>query len=161
MHYLIDGYNLLFHFHEEPGKVEEARLHLVDLLGDLFHSLKIKSSIIFDNRYAHALDVPSHQVNGDFEIVFTPKGLTADEYIIELLEAKKHLALETVVTSDRGLIAHVKELGAKVKTIEEFSAWLKKKKTFKLKSRGQEKLTHDSKAHIARLLKIFSQGLED
>ncbi len=69
------------------------------------------------------------------DILFTPKGLTADEYILECLwtpEAKKNYC---VVTQDKGLRRKVKEEGVRVIDFATLYKQLDKKKQdrFKLK----------------------------
>lgn len=157
MHYLIDGYNLLFQLDTKLENVEESRLEMLSSLVTLLPSLQMRATIVFDNRYYHALDVPTIEDRGGLEVIFTPKNLTADEYILELLETAKPLSQQVVVTSDRQLVMYVKDAGAKTQSVDAFFALLQKKRTARKKKFHDQKKTFQSQRDFDRLLRIFTE----
>lgn len=88
------------------------------------------------------------------EIVFTPKGLNADSFILEKITLTKNRKDIRVVTNDAGLTRQARSLGAHVQKNQAFVDYLKaKKKT------APEKNTVDSAKNKERLQKIFEDRL--
>lgn len=86
-------------------------------------------------------------------VAYTPKGQSADDYILEQIAGKKQV---TVVTNDRGLILHAKSLGAKVLSNSQFIQWIEKKKKQKKIEEPKE-----TRYNFERLLKIFEERLKN
>lgn len=154
MHYIIDGYNLLFHC-AEIQNLETSREELLQFL----LALSLPITIIFDGRSTQ-FEEAQKNLKGSVEIVYTAKGRSADDYILEELAAllrfsktASPLSSVRVVTSDLSLAKKCRSLGASTSRVEEFFAHLEKKKRVK----KAEKLSVESSYHFARLLKAFEE----
>lgn len=153
MHYYIDGYNLLFRVKEKFPSLQKERDQFLKIINNIASSSRMNLTIVFDGSYDRLAET-SRGHFGDLEVIYTSDALTADEYIIEELSHAKNPVQHTVVTSDNTLARHCKSLGAHVKPIEDFLAFLFKKRT-KKKSSAEPKAVKDTDAQIARLLRIF------
>ncbi len=156
MSFLIDGYNFLFRIEGQKEKsLEEKREAFICTLNRELACFKASISLIFDSaeqqrEYAQC----AHLQNLD--ILYAPKGKTADEYIIELVEISKSPKTLTVVTSDGGLSRQCQQMGAKTLSIEAFVVIIVKKG--KEPCRGKP-CYRESPSQLERLLKIFEEKL--
>ncbi|MES2199491.1 MAG: NYN domain-containing protein [Chlamydiota bacterium] len=153
MQYWIDGYNLLFRIPHLQGSLEEKRKQLILDLNDLAKKSKLSFVLVFDaNDKDRSLDSRSNY--DALEIIYTTSKKTADEAILERVEAVRHPATVCVVSSDKGLTSQVRALGAQVLSLSEFCLFLDKKRMKKQNLRiGSE--CQDSPKEMDRLLKIF------
>lgn len=153
MHYLIDGYNLIFSLIDSKAKLQVLREETVLSLQKHFAKRKISGMIIFDGAHRRGeesgLSYPSPLI-----VAYTPQGESADAFIIEKLETKRKQPI-TVVTNDRGLQRQAKAKGAKILGNEEFIVWLYKKK-----KRATREIV-ESKTNIDRLEKVFEERFKD
>lgn len=131
MHYLIDGYNLLY-----ASNFEER-----DELIDFLIKKGISALIFFDGQKE------DKKIQGSLEIHFTAKNVTADKAIIE-----RATRLHIVITSDKELARICRCQRAEVMDPRAFL-----NKLFRIKKTGEEKPIEDSKRNIDRLLKIFKK----
>lgn len=113
MHYLIDGYNLLFRLLVPDNKIEAYRESLIKILLKQTEEKKMYMTVVFD---AHNQKTDGYRTHkGMLEIVYTDFGQTADAYILN------HLEPETiVVTSDDHLARHVRNSGYQTISINKF-----------------------------------------
>ncbi len=88
------------------------------------------------------------------EIVFTPKGQSADAFILEKVELTKNRKDVRVVTNDEGLTRQARSLGAQVQTNHAFVKYLASKKKIL-----PEKKSVDTPKNKERLQKIFEDLL--
>lgn len=151
MRYLIDGYNLLFCLTPDVDPLRRSREEIIHELGNLINHYEIKATIVFDSHPDQALDFPSRTFFGDLEIIFSPYGQCADTYILEYLSQLQDPKIYTLVSSDRRLINHAKEIGAQSMQIPTFVQKIRKK----IKP-PPEKPTHVD-PHIKELRKIFEE----
>ncbi|MDB2613923.1 NYN domain-containing protein, partial [Chlamydiales bacterium] len=122
-HYLIDGYNLLFSL-SNGESFREERESLITSLNDLCKLAAIDVIVIFDG----ADDLGFSRSHFDsIEIVFSPPKMSADDYILDLLEILLLSKKKTVVTSDKPLSKKARHLGAKTLTVSFFFQWLLKR----------------------------------
>ncbi|NGX39171.1 MAG: hypothetical protein KR126chlam1_00493 [Chlamydiae bacterium] len=157
MHYLIDGYNLLFRIpSEQKLSLKKRREALIEFLGDELRGIKGTLSIIFDSS-EQIRDFPQVALSKNLEVIYAPKGRTADEYIIEMVEVSKNPKVLTVVSSDNGLSGQCRHLGAQTQSIEEFLAFAEKKQG---RSTSSKPNYRETSSHIERLRKIFEEKLE-
>jgi predicted RNA-binding protein with PIN domain len=155
--YLIDGYNFLFRL--DGGKkqsLEERRDSLCQVLNELLAPFKARVSLIFDSA-EQIREFPQCAKLDTLEVLYAPKGLTADNYIIELAEQTKSPKTLTVVTSDSGLARQCSHIGTLILSIEEFIEIVKKRNRNKPKGKP---VYRDSNKEIERLRKIFEERLE-
>lgn len=137
MHYYVDGYNLLFRLLGGVSKnLKEERKQLITNLESKAHFLSLNISLIFDAQHQPGDDSRLHF--HALEIIYTSKGKTADEFILEIITRKKNLRQITVVTSDKILAWHARRAGVHTESVEEFFSSInsryKKKKSTKIKS---------------------------
>lgn len=152
MHYLIDGYNFLFRILSLKKKsLEKSRESLIEILSAELKDLKGDISLIFDSAQ-QILDVPQTTILEHLQIVYAPKGLSADQYILELVEQCCNPKTIKVVTSDGDLARQCRYLRAPTLTIEEFIIFILKKKKKKVETKPSYS---PPKWELERLLKIF------
>lgn len=156
MKYLIDGYNLFFKLEEEILPLEEKREEFIHLLDQEVGDLRLEALIIFDSHNKNAEDLASKRKLKHLEVSFSPKNLSADHYIIELLEwdAKN----TTLVTSDKRLGMEAKGQGAKIESIEGFVKMILRRR----KKKGQKDKPEmvETDANIQRYLQAFTKNGE-
>ena len=119
MLYLIDGYNLLFRLKSKKQSLKDARDFLLHSLGKLIQDFDLKAAIVFDSSLDLAHLFPSKSERPPLEIIFAPYGLTADEYLLEIISFKCKLQPMTLVTSDQSLALQAKSYRIKVMSIED------------------------------------------
>ncbi|HSX26661.1 MAG TPA: NYN domain-containing protein [Chlamydiales bacterium] len=155
MYYFIDGYNLIFSLIDSKESLKTLRQNVVRLLQKRFARYNLSGTIVFDGAHQRGeesgLSYPSPLI-----VAYTPKGESADEYIVEQLKSAKRVHQTIVVTDDRGLGLHVKSMGGKVQSNAEFIHWLNRKK----KTKGKEIAPADTQQNIDRLLAIFEERLK-
>ena len=161
MHYLVDAYNLLFRTLKKCGSLEQKRLKLIEELNEVISQLKLSVTLVFDGAEEHL----PHPARGHFdtiEIIYTSKHKTADTYIIEEVALSKSPTQMTVVTNDRELAGRCRNYRAKILSIDEFLAFLFKKKSKKKRLHSSPKQAfRDSDPEIARLLLIFEKKFNE
>lgn len=133
------------------------RKTIIRILQSQFISLQLKGMVVFDGSHRREEESGLSYAN-PLEIAYTPKGQTADEYIVEKLQWEPNRHLITVISNDRGLMRHVQELGGKTQSNEAFIRYLKKRKSKKKKEKYEPKETPQN---IDRLLKIFEERLNN
>ena len=160
MNYVIDGYNLFFRLQTEVNPLKKKRENFIEALNEALESLHLHATLIFDSHQSHASIFPTKRNLKALEIVFSPEGLSADEYILERLTTERRASDQIIVTSDRELAGRAKHLGAKTKTIEAFFEMLLKREAKKTPEK-EEKLETESSHNFERLLKAFEKKLRD
>jgi len=160
LRYLIDGYNLFFKLEEEILPLEEKREDFISLLDEEVGDLRLQVLLIFDSHRENAEDFASKRKLKNLEVSFSPKNLSADHYILELLEwdAKN----TTLVTSDKKLAIEAKHHGAKIKSIEGFVRFILRRREKKNSAAKPE--LQETDANIKRYLDAFEKSdgqLED
>jgi predicted RNA-binding protein with PIN domain len=159
MRYLVDAYNLLFRKLKKRGSLEKSRQHMIEELNDAVSHLKLQITLIFDG----AEEYQPHPSRGHFdaiELVYTPKRKTADEYISDEVINSKSPSQIIVVTNDRELAIRCRIHRAKTQTIDEFIAFVSKKRTKKKKiPSSSERIFRESNSELARLLIIFEKKM--
>lgn len=157
MRYLIDGYNLFFKLQEELLPLEEKREAFIRLLDEVVGELKLQTLIIFDSHYHNSKHFASKRKLINIEVSFSPKNLSADEYLLELLEWDSKNT--TLVSSDRELSKKGFFLGAKILSIEGFVNFILKKQ--KKNSPKGKPTMQESKANFDRLHEAFKKKLDE
>ena len=160
MNYVIDGYNLFFRIEDEVNPLEKKRELFIAALSDALEHLHLHATLIFDSHRRHAAIFPTKKDLPALEIIFSPKGLSADEYILERLTIEKRPQSQIIVTSDRELSERAKHLGAKTKTIESFFEMLVERSAKKI-PKQEKKIERESSHHFNRLLQAFEKKLRD
>ncbi|NGX37527.1 MAG: hypothetical protein K1000chlam2_00683 [Chlamydiae bacterium] len=157
MYFLIDGYNFLFRLHGEQGQsLEKRRVSLIETLNQELSAFKGNISVIFDSS-EQIRDFAQSAKLKNLEVIYAPKGQTADAYIIELAEQNRSPKMLTVVTSDGGLARQCQHIGTQTVSIEEFITFVMKKRKKIPKDKPAYK---ESTAEMERLMKIFEERLK-
>lgn len=156
MFYYIDGYNFLFHQSESSQRsLATERQIAIHFLQKHFAKSRLSGEIVFDG--AHRREEESGRgYQNPLEVVYAPKGQSADAYIVEKIEEMQNPGEATVVTNDRGLAQQARYAGAHIETNEKFLKKLQKKKPA-----TEKKKRADTTYQIERLLKIFENRLEE
>ena len=136
MHFYIDGYNLLFRLMPADRPLREHREELLSGLGEKAAQLSLSLTVVFDASYHKGQREEPHTFHS-LLVVFTPFGLTADEWIVHELETGR-IKQVTVVTSDKGLARHAKSFGAHVQSVENFVHWINVKAQKKARPKKKE-----------------------
>src|SRR3990167_6087851 len=100
--YLLDGYNILFHFGKSEGCLESHREWLIQLLS----SCHKKILLVFDAYNQEGLFSRTYQKK--IEVVYTAHRQSADEFIIEMLHLREKKEPHIVVSNDRLLLQQCK-----------------------------------------------------
>ncbi len=130
MHYIVDGYNLLFRILTSSVDLATRRQQIVENLNKKVKLLGIHVTIVFDSHYRLEESTKSHFEA--LEIQFTSRGITADEWIIEKVQKISNSETIIVVTSDKKLALMVRGSSVKTESIEEFVTTLNKRVKNKL-----------------------------
>jgi len=155
--YYIDGYNFLFRVTKSYKALRHHQKELLGALNSWITKMQFDTVVVFDGRQKDPPEaVRSHLAN--LEVVYTPEGQTADDYILQEVEFSQNPSLLTIVSSDRELTGKARQRGAKTRTIEQFFSFLKGDKK---STPEKEKNFQDTPANIARLLKIFEEKQQD
>lgn len=159
MHYLVDGYNLLFRLVKSPRPLQKTRERFLKTLDEEVSEANLEVAIIFDSAEKKLAGVSRRHLEA-IEVIFTSEGLSADEYILEKISSSTSPKQKTVVSADRDLLRKAKRLGATPMSFAEFFSLLLKKKNSRQSLRLQSAFA-DSEANIARLLEIFENRLQN
>lgn len=159
MHYIIDAYNLIFTTLKSPSAIQARREKAVEALSAILSEVHLPMLLVFDGDRAADEDT-GFQYYKKFDAFFTPRGQSADEYIVEYLSLKKHRKQYTVVTSDKSLARECSDLGARIQSPIDFLNFLENKVQKKTKC-SDEKLHTETDANMKRLQKAFEKRLKD
>ena len=143
MHYLIDGYNLLFRTLHDNRDLQGRREAIIHDLNLKISWVKLNVSIVFDATFQIGGRERFHY--DQLEIFYTAEGETADEYILEEIKHHPHPQQVTVITSDKDLAWRARNRTAHTETVEEFTFWLNRAYKNKLKQMNKEKRTASSR----------------
>lgn len=136
MHYLIDGYNILFRLMSDAKDHLQASRELIILdLNKKISLLEIDVTIVFDAPFQFGEGSRTHF--DQLEILFTAEGETADEFILDEIKETAEPEKEIVVTSDKQLARSVRNRQGQVQSVEEFWEWLNR--SYKNKCRHKKK----------------------
>lgn len=156
MIYFIDGYNLLFFAIDNPDRFKKQKEEMVEYLQRVFSKHRLSGFLVFDGKHRRE-EESGRSYDDPLEIVYAPKGQSADSYIVEKIASFQNPKETTVVTNDKGLVAHAKEVGALTMNNGAFLSFLHQKQAPKT----AEKQAKDSLRNIERLLRLFEGNNPD
>jgi uncharacterized protein len=153
MRYFIDGYNFLFRLSEIETSLEKSREGIISFLQLHAGRKNLDVTLIFDGADKEA---SSHFKSlGPLHIAYSAYKQSADNYILEQIDAASNPKSIVVVTSDKRLCRMVHAMQARTQSVENFIAFLLKQKI------SREKPTlNESPRQIERLEKIFLDRLK-
>lgn len=118
MHYIIDGYNLMFRVVRAGDDLQATRRLVIETLDDKLSLLNIHATLVFDAHYQPGDSVRNHF--GSLEIIFSAENETADQWILHTVKLSSKPSSITVVTSDKKLAWGARMKLAKTLSVEEF-----------------------------------------
>lgn len=124
MHFLIDGYNLLFRVSSVLDDFSAGRESIIQDLNRKAQRLKMNLTVVFDAQGTPGDAYRTHYQQ--LEILFSGAQETADDLIIKVLKAQGDCSQYTVVTSDNRLAWRARRAGAKTESVDEFLIKLNK-----------------------------------
>lgn len=129
---------------------------MIELIHDKINSDKnITFTFIFDGTFSSEKEL-NYAYYKSFNLIFTPKDMTADSYIKKELIHKNSKPL-TVVSSDKGITNTCKELGVNIQSSQKFLKWALSKG-----SKDKEtKPKAETKSDFDRLLNAFTKKFND
>lgn len=137
MHYLIDGYNLLFSLLQEGKNLQGKREAIIRDLNLKASTIKLNMSIVFDAAYHSG--GPSRFHFDALEILYTAQGESADDYILNNIRYSSAPQKELVVTSDKALARKVRHFSGNTETVEHFLDWLNRSYHNKIYKKKEKK----------------------
>jgi predicted RNA-binding protein with PIN domain len=138
LHYLLDGYNLLYALPEIPaGSWETKRTVFLQKLTKEAPHGKNRVTVVFDSRQGSG----DRSKMGSIEIAFT-SGETADDWISHYVRRAPNPRILVIVTDDQGLRRLIRGTGAKGLGTREF--WEKSKKPEGPSTESEAPLDSDS-----------------
>lgn len=160
MIYFVDGYNLLFKFFNDEKSIENERRIIIDFLNEKANLLNIHIYLVFDG-HKQKNTFYNYSYYNNLKVIYTTKGQTADDYILEQIFLSKHPKKITVVSSDNALISKARIMQSLSKSIDSFLDFLSKKEDHIKKTDAENEEIEDSSWNIQRLVKIFEDKLKD
>ncbi len=118
MHYIIDGYNLLFRLYGDRHHLESRRRAFIQEIEKKAALLSMNVTIVFDGHFAEEEETRSHY--RVLEIIYSSHGESADELILSELASSLDPRREVVVTSDRDLCRRAKQFHSQTESAESF-----------------------------------------
>ncbi len=116
LHYLIDGYNLLYALPEiPPGPWTTKREVFLSLLAKSKPQGNNRMTVVFDSRDGGG----SRTQKGSIEIVYTA-GETADDWIVKAVRKTPNPRVTVVVTNDQTIRRLIRGTGAKWLSTQDF-----------------------------------------
>jgi len=116
VHYLIDGYNLLYALPEiPPGSWQDKRAALLKLLQSRRPQGNNPLSVIFDSREGGGNTLHDR----GFTVIYTA-GESADDWIATYVRAAENPRILVVVSNDKGIRDQVRGTGARFISVAEF-----------------------------------------
>ncbi len=126
MHYVIDGYNVIFAVPElekilDRDDMETAREALLAALSQYKDKSRQEFTVVFDGKAqeGEGLEPPQKQLREGINVAFT-KGTTADEDIEELISTSPGPRNICVVTSDKRILRAARSSGCRTAKPMEF-----------------------------------------
>lgn len=163
---IIDGYNLLFAVFRQPIKsIETTREELLELLTAYCAKNRKRATVFFDS--ARCGDVFKHARSvrrGDLTVIYTARGETADEAIIERVREAKDKKSMTVITSDLEIIRAAEEVKVGSEKSEDFgnklTEFLAKSKSI-YEERKAKGVSREEAEYWMREFKLSEKELKD
>jgi predicted RNA-binding protein with PIN domain len=99
--------------------VEDSRIQFLQSLSLYAGKKKVKLTVVWDG--GAASPHPRSETKSGVQSIFTPRGLSADEHIVRLVERRSNPREVTVVSDDRRhIIGVVRNLGAQTMSVGQF-----------------------------------------
>ncbi len=160
MHYLVDGYNLLFRF-LKANPLEKTRQAMIEELNTAVSELNLSVTLVFDGGKDSLPPTLRHHFKA-IELIYTTGDASADHYILETVQEAHQPKNLTIITNDRELSSRCKREGAAILPIDTFIAFLTHKRQKKIKRTPRPDFPFaDSQKELKRLLTLFEERLKE
>ena len=103
MKLIIDAYNLLYRVDTKKSSLEAKREELISLIEEFMTVNKADVTLVFDGRNQES-NTRGHDKRGPLKIIFSARGETADEIIMEMIQKRTGKAKEYVIVSSDNMI---------------------------------------------------------
>jgi len=124
MNLIIDGYNLLYRVNTKGSSLEEKREELILLLSEFSAINEADITLVFDGGKQESMH-RGHEKRAGMKIMFSAKGETADEVIMEIISKRTAKARSyLIVTSDNIIRQFAHKNHMKTQPSEEFAEYL-------------------------------------
>ena len=131
--------------------MQQTREELIHWLHDQILAFSSQITIVFDGDYVYG-EGSGFCYFPQLVVVYSPRGQSADDYILERISYQSPQTYYTVVSSDQPLNKAARRMGATTRSIVWFLNWLKKKKPPVV-----EKPIAESPSQLKRLRRIFEE----
>lgn len=153
---IVDGYNVLKSSGDTaPLRGDNLRVEREKFIERLVRyqgQRKNKVTVVFDG-FRAGMDFPTLKKQGGVEIIYSPRGQTADEVIMQMVEKAPDSRNIMVVSSDREISDFVKSLGASAKDARSLANRLEPQREKRAPVREEEEI--DSAAYYERYVKGY------
>ena len=140
----------------EVDPLDVKREEFLYFIDEAAGKLRLKLHLIFDSHRDFGWDYAPKRKLINLDISFSPSHLSADHYILELLEwDAKHT---TLVTSDQQLANEAKRYGAQVKSSKAFVKQIQKR--VQKRNEPEKEELCETPTHLKRYLHIFTKNDE-
>lgn len=150
MHYLIDGYNLLFFLADTSKPLQQQRQTIIHSLQQEFLSLSLEGTLVFDGSQMRGGE-SGLSYKSPLTIAYTFAGETADQYILDRIKTSR--SAFTVVSNDKFLTACARKEKIATLNLKGFLTLLRK--------RHPQETKPTSTPDLDKLEKIFEDRLKD
>lgn len=161
MKYYLDGYNLLFSENgkKERGKnLEHARHKLISELNLSAEILQLSIIVVFDGDSDLIFSCNHFRA---IEIIYTSSNLSADAFLVNLIEEQSNPKLYTIVSNDKSLQRLCRLQGARTQSTKEFLQYIthRMRKVRQMSTDGHSALPAQYRADVLYYHAIFQQRL--
>ncbi len=123
--FLIDGYNVVFYRSRltrtcPPHRLRKARESFLNLLARFCERSDLPVTVVFDGVSELPGFIQDRSFEGRVEVIYSPRGQSADESIRSLLDRRAEKQHPSVVTSDRELAASARARSVAVLSAADF-----------------------------------------
>jgi predicted RNA-binding protein with PIN domain len=125
-HYIVDGYNVIFHggyatpkSGSSNGRIADYRHNFLSSLSQYVKKKAVRITVVWDG--GSSTSHPRSKTVDGVQNIYTPHGLSADEHIVRMVEKRSNPRELTVVSDDRRhIVSVVRHLGAQTMGVPQF-----------------------------------------
>ena len=156
MRYFLDGYNLFFRICDEVLPIDQKKQEWLASFCEFLKLADLDVLIVFDATPTSPSTTTGRDYVGKVEIVYAPRGLDADTFLVELCCGVKFASQVTVVSEDRKLLKRIKDVGSIPMDLKVFFQLLRDKTAI---SPSEDKDHRFTSQETDRWHKIFEKRL--
>lgn len=127
MRYFLDGYNLFFKLCDEVLPIDQKKQEWLGSFCKLLQLADLNVLIVFDASPSSPPATTGREYFGKVEVVYSPRGMDADTFLIELCRGVQFASQVTVVSEDRKLLKKIKDTGSIPMELKDFFNLIREK----------------------------------